>query len=121
VKVLRGLLYSRVTTGESPAYPELQPARFRRDPDQVFRRALEVAREMERWRNFTVEAEARQFTCEAVSRLFGFVDDVEVQVLDEDDEAVVKVRSRSRVGRADFGANARRVKAYLAALQEALA
>jgi uncharacterized protein (DUF1499 family) len=119
--VLRGLLYNRVTTGESPAYPELQPARFRKDPDAVFRRALEVGREMERWRNFGVEAEARRFTCEAVSRLFRFVDDVEVWVDDDDGAAVVKVRSRSRVGKADFGVNARRVKAYLDALERSLA
>lgn len=119
--MFRALRYNRVTTGESPAYPELQPARFAKDPDEVYRRALETGREMDRWRSFTVDAETRHFKCEAVSRLFHFVDDVDVWVLEDGGEAEVKVRSRSRVGRGDLGANARRIKGYLAALAEALA
>lgn len=48
------------------------------------------------------------------SRLFGFVDDLELRL--EPDAGVVQVRSASRVGHSDLGANRRRVdelRAYL--------
>jgi uncharacterized protein (DUF1499 family) len=59
-------------------------------------------------------------SCEAVTGLFRFVDDVTVWVSEEAGEAVVKVRSKSRVGKGDLGANAKRIRAFLAALERAL-
>lgn len=53
---------------------------------------------------------------ESTSRLFRFVDDVELLVT-EDRELVV--RSASRVGRSDMGVNARRVDELRSALAEA--
>lgn len=48
------------------------------------------------------------------SRLFGFVDDLEVEL--RADEGILAVRSASRVGSNDLGANRRRVEALRAAL-----
>jgi len=49
-----------------------------------------------------------------------FKDDVTVSVTEKAGRTVVNVRSRSRVGRADLGVNARRIRAYLRALDERL-
>lgn len=49
------------------------------------------------------------------SRLLGFVDDVEFHLRSE--EAVVAVRSASRLGYSDFGVNRRRVEAIRQALR----
>jgi len=58
---------------------------------------------------FTViEEEANYLRAEATSALFRFVDDVEF--LFDDEESVIHVRSASRVGRSDLGANRRRVE-----------
>jgi len=48
------------------------------------------------------------------SRLFGFVDDLEVELRGA--ERVLAVRSASRIGRSDLGVNRRRVEALRAAL-----
>ena len=57
------------------------------------------------------------------SRWFGFTDDVVIRVAPMDGGAAtgsrVDIRSVSRVGRGDFGVNAARVRAYLAALRDA--
>ena len=62
-----------------------------------------------RWSNLSVEAEQR-------ARLPGYKDDVVVRVTSDGAGSRVDVRSLSRVGRSDFGTNAKRVRAYLKAL-----
>jgi uncharacterized protein (DUF1499 family) len=119
-RLFRGLLYNDVTTGESAAYPELEPARFAKPAEAVFEQAVAVAEQMPRWRNLNVDRGERTLSCEAVTGLFRFVDDVTVWVSEEAGEAVVKVRSKSRVGKGDLGANAKRIRAFLAALERAL-
>lgn len=52
--------------------------------------------------------DGRYLRAEFTSRLFGFVDDLEL--LWSEDEQVVHVRSASRVGNSDLGANRRRVE-----------
>ena len=51
---------------------------------------------------------------------FGFVDDIIIRVrpLDGDTRAEVDLRSVSRVGISDLGANARRIRAFSQRLQE---
>lgn len=62
---------------------------------------------------------------EALERtaLFGFVDDVLIKILPEgsnvDGGCVVNLRSVSRVGVSDLGANAKRIKKFQAALKDA--
>ena len=51
------------------------------------------------------------------SRWFGFTDDIVIRVAAADSGSRVDVRSSSRRGRSDFGVNAARVRAYLAALR----
>ena len=51
------------------------------------------------------------------SPLFGFVDDVEIRV--DPDAAVIHVRSASRVGRSDLGANRKRIERLRRQLQGA--
>lgn len=63
----------------------------------------------------TLEAEAR-------TRLLKFVDDVTIRVRPASGERVsVDLLSRSRVGKGDFGANARRIRRFLEALDGTLA
>lgn len=53
------------------------------------------------------------------SRLpYGFTDEVIVRFKAAEGGALADVRSRSRLGRVDRRVNARRIRAYLAALQE---
>lgn len=47
------------------------------------------------------------------SALFGFVDDIVIRVTDEGEAAYVDMRSASRYGRSDLGANARRIADFM--------
>lgn len=96
-------------------YPDLGPIRVPRPPSQVF---AEAVRAME---GFGWEVHHRapgQGRIEATdtSRVFRFVDDVVVRIRAEGDGTRIDVRSKSRVGRGDLGANAARIRR----LQEAL-
>lgn len=57
----------------------------------------------------TLEASARTF-------FFGFVDDVAVRIAESGGTTVVDMRSASRFGRHDFGANASRIRDFLSDL-----
>ena len=51
-----------------------------------------------------------------VSRIFQFVDDIVVRVRPMATGAVIDVRSKSRDGRGDLGENAKRIRAFAAAI-----
>jgi len=65
-------------------------------------------------RTEVVEREGRYLRAEATSRIFRFVDDVEVHLAMD---GQVVVRSASRVGRSDMGVNAERVAELRGALE----
>jgi uncharacterized protein (DUF1499 family) len=108
-----------VTTGATPQYPDLQPQLFRQPVEQVFDAAAAVAREM----GWDVTEEDRTkgvIQAVATTRLFRFKDDVTVLFGHEGDQTKVVVRSHSRIGKGDLGANARRIRAFQAALAKRL-
>lgn len=84
---------------------------------EVWRAALATAQKRPRWTVTSSDARAGEITAEARSLLWRFVDDVAVRLsLDGDGMTRVDVRSSSRVGRGDLGANARRIARFLHAL-----
>lgn len=66
--------------------------------------------------------EARDGRIEAYARtpVMGFPDDITIRIRALPDQARVDIRSASRYGRHDFGANAKRIRQFAAALQEQL-
>jgi uncharacterized protein (DUF1499 family) len=113
-----GLIWPRINdvkTGATPEYPDLQPQRFNQPPAEVFSAALEVAKSMG-WE--IREADEKTGTIEAIAttRLLKFKDDVTITIAGEGNAAVVNLRSKSRIGKGDLGANARRIRAFQAEL-----
>ena len=100
------------------AYPDLAPLVLKASRDKVFSAAEEALASM---RLEQVEADRARGRIEATatSRLFGFKDDVVVRIVDHADGTRVDVRSKSRVGRHDFGVNAERIRMFLAKLKAA--
>lgn len=110
------LTVNDVATGESEAYPDLDPLRYRRRPTEVFKRASEVARKMPGWGPCLVK-DKLTLHCEARTPVFGFVDDVYIWTVELGEGVTeLRVRSASRVGRGDLGRNAARIRQYHAAL-----
>lgn len=97
------------------AYPDIRPLILDLPPERAFERALVRAVE-QGWT--IVDEDAGDLRIEATARTFwfGFRDDVVIRLTPLGERTVVDVRSKSRVGRGDAGANARRIRAYLEAL-----
>ncbi len=101
-----------VETGNTPAYPDLLPRRYQEGKALVFDAALRAVGRLPRWQTILSRPERGEITAEARTRLLRFVDDVMVRMEERDGMTIVNVRSASRVGRGDFGQNARNVRSF---------
>jgi len=104
---------------QKSAYPDIAPLTLDLTPDRALVLAVDQATRMG-WT--IVNIDAAQGRLEATDRTlwYGFTDDIVVRVsADEGGGARIDIRSKSRVGRGDFGANAKRVRKYLAAVKGA--
>jgi uncharacterized protein (DUF1499 family) len=97
---------------------DLQPLHVAAPPAQAVQRAEQVAKQMPQWT--VTEVDRTNGTVEAVAEsiVFGFKDDIVIRVRPDGTASVVDMRSKSRDGRGDMGVNAKRIRAYLAALQQ---
>src|ERR1700726_4997901 len=96
------------------AYPDIEPLMVSATPLEAYEAALAVITKR-KWRIVDVRAPQtgrREGRIEAVARtpLMGFRDDIVVRVRAAEDGARVDMRSASRYGQHDFGANARRIR-----------
>ncbi len=106
-----------VTTGATPEYPDLRPQVFAKPYEQVFDTAAAVAREQEGWEVTREDRATGMIEAVATTRVFRFKDDVTILMARKDDTVTLGMRSHSRIGKGDLGANARRIRQF----QEALA
>ena len=104
-----------VAQAQAGAYPDLRAHRMNAAPADAFKRALQAAREMG-WEIVAEDAAAGRIEATDTTFWFGFRDDVVIRVEADGAGSRIDVRSVSRVGRGDAGANARRIRAFLRAL-----
>lgn len=109
-----------VETGKSEAYPELKPVLWKGSYSAVFWVSARTAKAMPLWTLTNVQLSDGVIQAEARTPTMGFVDDVWIKVEQTSQGIKVSMRSKSRVGKSDFGANARRIQEYLARLQRSL-
>lgn len=105
----------RFAPQQRAAYPDLEPIRVSSAPDRALVLAREAAESLG-WEVISVDPAAGLLEAREVSRIFRFVDDVVVRVRPAAVGAVIDVRSKSRDGRGDLGVNARRIRAFAAAI-----
>lgn len=101
---------------DADMYDDIRPLVLGMPVTRATELAAEVAEELG-WRIVVVNPERGHL--EAVDRtpVLGFSDDVVVRVRAEGEETRVDVRSSSRVGKGDLGANAERIREFLADLR----
>lgn len=106
---------SAVGSLQEAAYPDIQPKLLPVPSEEAFARALAAAKALG-WE--IVAADAKKGVIEATDTTFwfGFKDDVVVRVRAGKDGSRVDARSLSRVGKSDVGANAKRLRKFLAKL-----
>jgi uncharacterized protein (DUF1499 family) len=95
------------------AYPDLKPLQLAEPPDEAFARALRLAQERPEWEVGFVNGSGRVFEGVATSWIFGFKDDFVVRVRPDGAGSLVDMRSKSRDGKGDLGANAERIRSFL--------
>ena len=78
-------------------------------------RAIDAARALD-WEIASSDTPSGRIEATATTPWFGFKDDVVVRIRPEVDGSRIDVRSVSRVGSSDVGANARRIREFLARL-----
>ncbi|MCB1624971.1 MAG: DUF1499 domain-containing protein [Pseudomonadales bacterium] len=83
----------------------------------AFARAERVARDLG-WKIQESAPVEGRLEATATTTFFGFKDDVVVRVRSAAAGSVIDIRSKSRVGLGDAGANAKRVRAFLSAMQK---
>lgn len=106
-----------IAGAQRAGYPDLAPVALPAPPADAFAHALEAARAMG-WEIVDADPASGRIEATDTTFWFGFKDDVVVRVRPEGDGSRIDVRSVSRVGGSDVGANAARIRAYIARLQD---
>ena len=106
----------KIAAAQKAAYPDIQPVLLPDPPARAFERALATARDMG-WEIADADPSAGRIEATATTRWFRFKDDVIVRVAAEGSGSRIDVRSKSRIGRSDLGANAKRIRAYVEKLK----
>ncbi len=97
------------------AYPRIQPIDVPLSAGEAFGRSLKAATDMG-WTIVVADSAAGRIEATVTTTWFGFKDDVVVRIRTREAGARIDVRSVSRVGRSDVGANAARIARYTARL-----
>lgn len=100
-----------VTTGATPEYPDLRPQVFAAPVPAVLEAAAAVAR-AEGWEITREDRDAAVLEAVATTPLMRFKDDVTITVSRDGERTKVVVRSHSRIGKGDLGANAKRIRKF---------
>jgi hypothetical protein len=102
---------------QQAAFPDLVTLTIDMPTPQVFAAAEQAAMEMG-WELVAVDMLDGRIEATDTTYWFGFKDDVVIRIVGDDTATWVDIRSKSRVGKGDMGTNARRIRAFLAALIE---
>ncbi len=102
------------------AYPDLDPLALNQPADAVFNRVMDLADAQDGWEVTAtrLQPDVQVIEGHATTGVFQFVDDFVIRVRKVDGEnCLVDMRSRSRVGKGDLGANAERIRSFLGQLK----
>jgi uncharacterized protein (DUF1499 family) len=104
-----------IAAEQQKGYPDIKPLIVKDAPNAAVQRAIDAARSLG-WDIAASDAAAGRIEATDTTSWFGFKDDIVIRVRPEGDGSRVDVRSVSRVGLSDLGANAERVRRFLAKL-----
>ena len=109
--------YSAQTAAlQQRAYPDIAPAMLALPPARAYAKAERAARAMA-WDLVAAAPADLRIEATATTLLFGFKDDIVIRVAPAAGGSRVDVRSLSRVGRSDLGANAARIRKFLSLIR----
>jgi uncharacterized protein (DUF1499 family) len=97
---------------QQKAYPDIHTLVLKVPPDKAMQLAIDAARSSG-WNIVASGSASGRIEATATTTWFGFKDDVVVRIRPEGSGSRVDVRSVSRVGEGDLGANAARIREFL--------
>jgi len=100
-----------VAIQQQEAYPDIDTELMDSDPAEVFVKALSVAEAL-KWEVVSALPEARRIEATDTTFWFGFKDDIVIRIRPMDTGSRLDIRSVSRVGMSDVGANAARIRLF---------
>jgi len=108
----------KVTWAEAQklAYPDIRTYRAFTTPDKLFELALAAAKDMG-WQIVAADKKEGRIEATDTTFFFGFTDDIVIRVAPSGEGAKLDIRSKSRVGISDVGANAARIRDYIKTLE----
>lgn len=98
------------------AYADIQTLEFAQPVAATFSQALAASEKMG-WEMVAAEPGEGRIEATATTVWFGFKDDVVIRIEPTASGSRLDIRSKSRVGRSDVGANAARIRAFVEALE----
>lgn len=104
-----------VAAQQQQAYPDIKPLVVKAPPAETVQGAIDAARALG-WEIVSSEAAAGRIDAVATTWWWGFKDDIVIRVRPDGTGSRIDIRSVSRVGRSDLGANAKRIREFLAKL-----
>lgn len=105
-----------VIAQQQTAYPDLQTLRSTMSIDAAFDRALQVATDMG-WEVYHQDRNAGVIEAVDTTAIMAFKDDIVIRVRSNAQGTLLDLRSVSRVGMGDIGANAKRIRAFQQAFE----
>ncbi|NOY84803.1 MAG: DUF1499 domain-containing protein [Nitrospirae bacterium] len=115
----RGLTHNRAETRANHDDPSLRTRNYSVSYEVFFARLLDVSGALPRWQVLSHDSTTGKIVATRTSRLFRFVDDIQIQLIKKGDQAVsLDLHSASRVGKGDFGQNARNIRELLDQLDQ---
>jgi uncharacterized protein (DUF1499 family) len=93
------------------AYPDLRPIHLDAPREAVFREA-EAAATALGWEITHRDAKLGLIEATDTTEIFKFVDDIAIRIRSASGQSVIDIRSKSRDGLGDLGANATRIRAF---------
>lgn len=99
------------------AYPDLQTLSSTQSFDRAYDRALQVAADLG-WEIYHQDRNAGVIEAVETTAIMAFKDDIVIRVRTSAQGTLVDLRSVSRVGEGDIGANAHRIHTFIEAFQQ---
>jgi len=93
-------------------YAAIKAPYFEEAPERVFKRVQDLAKLQSGWTITNDDPATLTVEGEAQSYFFRFIDDFVIRVSESGDGARVDMRSKSRDGKGDLGANGKRIQAF---------
>ena len=100
-----------VAAAQRKAYPDIKTQDLSFPSDVAFQKALAAARKM-KWEIVDADPAGGRIEAVATTFLFRFKDDVVIRITPAGAASRLDIRSASRVGKSDLGANARRIRRF---------